>query len=74
MCQLGAHDISFRPTNLGASKQIHPGSDVRQSEKQELTTARSLCDSGSIADNGTPIIRKSRGKTITACNLIHGAL
>jgi hypothetical protein len=47
--QLGAHDGSFRPTNVGASKKSHPGSGACQSEKQELgKLSRSLCDSGSI--------------------------
>jgi len=56
----------FAQTNVGASKQkVHPGSGACQSEKQEFKLARSLCDSGSIADSRAPIIRKSRGKTTT---------
>src|SRR5271165_3411115 len=56
----------FAQTNVGASKQkVHPGSGACQSEKQKLKLARSLCDSGSIADSRAPIIRKSRGKTTT---------
>src|SRR5262249_15705161 len=37
----------FARRNVGASKEAHPGVGACQSEKQELRTARSLCDSGS---------------------------
>jgi hypothetical protein len=51
-----------------ASEQVHPGSGVCQSEKQELKTARSPCDRGSITGDPAPIIRRSRGKTTTQCH------
>jgi hypothetical protein len=43
----------FAPTNVGASRQVYsPWLGVaRQSERQELELARSLCDSGSITSN-----------------------
>jgi hypothetical protein len=46
--QLGAHDVSFRPTNVRRAK-IHPGLGARQSEKRSWKLSRSLCDSGSIS-------------------------
>ena len=42
--------LPFARQNVEASKKAHPGLGARQSEKQELKLARSLCDSGSIAN------------------------
>jgi hypothetical protein len=45
-----SHDTSFRPTECRGKQKAHPGLGARQSEKQELELARSLCDSGSITN------------------------
>src|SRR6266700_3066398 len=35
-CQLGTHDVSFRPTKRRGGEKAHPGVGACQSEKQEL--------------------------------------
>ena len=35
-CQVGAHDVSFRPTKCRGGEKAHPGVGACQSEKQEL--------------------------------------
>jgi hypothetical protein len=52
-CQLGAHDVSFRPNECRGEQTGLPtlAGVARQSERQELELARSLCDSGSITSN-----------------------
>jgi hypothetical protein len=60
--QLGAHDISFRPTKCRGGEKAHPGVGACQSEKQELEIGPVALRQRLYRQHCAPIVRKSRGK------------
>ena len=61
-CQLGAHDPSFAPTNVGPNKKVHPGSGGCQSERQEVEIGPVALRQRLDRQHPAPVTRKSRGK------------